>query len=319
MNVDQKAALLEKIRTEISNRYVFPEVGGHVSTELEQLWLRGNFSNDHDANQFAEHVTSELRRLSDDSHIRVRCSEEAHVQPAENDVVREQNDRKKHCEQLAFGIQRVERLPQNIGYIDIREFVELSLAAPTVSAALTLVANADALIIDLRKCVGGDPTTVAWLASYLFDRRTQLSTFVLRDESKSEQFWTSEWVPGQRFGGENPVYVLTSNFTFSGAEQLAYDLQACGRATVVGEVTGGGAHACNLYWLDSHFNLLMPECRPVNPITGTNWENVGVKPDVLTTEEGALREAQRLASAHFAHLPLAAYDSKHDDANEKPA
>lgn len=194
MNVDQKPALFEKIRTEISNRYVFPEVGDHVSRELEQLWLRGNFSNDHDANQFAEHVTSELRRLSNDSHIRVRYSEEAHVEPAENDVVREQNDRKKHCEQLAFGIQRVERLPQNIGYIDIREFVELSLAAPTVSAALTLVANADALIIDLRKCVGGDPTTVAWLASYLFDRRTQLCTFVLRDESKSEQFWTSEWV-----------------------------------------------------------------------------------------------------------------------------
>lgn len=72
---------------------------------------------------------------------------------------------------------------------------------------------------------------------------------------------------GQRFAGENLVYVLTANFTFSGAEQLAYDLQACGRATVVGEVTGGGAHACNLYWLDSHFNLLMPECRPVNPIT----------------------------------------------------
>ncbi len=297
MNPNQKLQLLEKIRSEVAQRYVFPDVGYRVSCELAQLWSHGHFPHDDGAHQFAEKVTAELRRLCDDSHIRVRYAKEAHIEAAAEEVVREQNDRRAHCEEMAFGIERVERLPSNIGYVDIREFVELSLAAPAVSAAMTLVAKTKALILDLRNCVGGDPITVAWLASYLFDRRTQLSTFMLRDESKSEQFWTSEGVPGPKFGGAKPVYVLTANFTFSGAEQLAYDLQGCRRAKIVGEVTGGGAHACNLYWLDPHFNLLLPECRPVNPVTGSNWEKVGVKPDVLTTQAAAFDEAVRLARA----------------------
>ncbi len=297
MNANQKSLLIEKIRSEVANKYVFPDLGFRVSSELEKLWSSGYFSATFGEQEFAESVTSELRRLCNDSHIRVRYAEQAHIEAGVEMVAREQNDRKAHCEAMVFGIEKVERLTPNVGYVDIREFVELSLAAPAVSAAMTLVAKTNALILDLRNCVGGDPITVAWLASYLFDQRTQLSTFVLRDETKSEQFWTSEWVPGLRFGGKKPVYVLTAHFTFSGAEHLAYDLQACRRAKIVGEVTGGGAHACNLYWLDPHFNLLLPECRPVNPITGSNWEKVGITPDVLTTQARAFDEALRLARA----------------------
>jgi len=92
------------------------------------------------------------------------------------------------------------------------------------------------------------------------------------------------------------LLVLTANFTFSGAEQFAYDLQAIKRAKIVCEVTGGGAHACAGHWINDHINLLLPECRPVNPITLSNWEKVGVAPNVVCSAAEALDVAQRIAN-----------------------
>ena len=46
---------------------------------------------------------------------------------------------------------------------------------------------------------------------------------------------------GSRFV-DQPVYVLTSHETFSGAEEFTFDLKTQNRATIVGETTGGGAH-----------------------------------------------------------------------------
>jgi C-terminal processing protease CtpA/Prc len=94
-----------------------------------------------------------------------------------------------------------------------------------------------------------------------------------------------------RFGGGKPLAIAVANFTFSGAEMLAYDLQSLGRATIVGTTTGGGAHACAFHWPTSHFSLLLPEARPVNPITGANWEGFGVVPDVSCSERDALQVA----------------------------
>ena len=39
----------------------------------------------------------------------------------------------------------------------------------------------------------------------------------------------------------------------------------------------------------------MPDGRAINPITNTNWEGVGVEPDVKVAADDALRTAQLLA------------------------
>ena len=295
MPSEKFAALVNKVRDLLVGEYVFPDVASRVSSALASNLLEGRYGNETDSESFTSILTSDLRRLSGDQHLRVRFSETAHIELTSAERVHEQNDRVSHCAAMNFGIERVERLPGNIGYIDVREFVELALAGPTFTAAMNLVSSTDALIFDLRQCVGGDPATVAWCCSYLFDSRVQLSALVMRDPSVSEQYWTSDWVPGPRFGQKKPVLVLTAKFTFSGAEAFAYDLQSYGRARVVGETTGGGAHACNLHWLDAHFNILLPGCRAVNPLTHTNWESAGVTPDVQCDANDALREAQGLA------------------------
>jgi C-terminal processing protease CtpA/Prc len=116
------------------------------------------------------------------------------------------------------------------------------MAGEAIVAVMQVVARADQLIIDLRRNAGGDPTTVALVCSYLFDEPTHLITISGRDGSRTFQSWTLPYVPGSRFGGVKPIWVLTSSSTFSGGEELAYDLQQHGRATIVGERTRGGAH-----------------------------------------------------------------------------
>ena len=88
------------------------------------------------------------------------------------------------------------------------------------------------------------------------------------------------FTPGRRFGPDKPVFVLTSGTTFSGGEELAYDLQQLGRATVVGERTRGGAHPVERFRIRGHLQATIPVARSLSPLSGGNWEGTGVLPDV---------------------------------------
>ncbi len=161
---------------------------------------------------------------------------------------------------------------------------------------MSRVADADALLVDLRENHGGHPATVALVASYLFDPApVHLNDMFSHDDGSIQESWTLPEVRGARFGGKKPLYVLTSRETFSGGEELAYDLQCLHRAKVVGETTGGGANPGGPHELDDWFRIFVPEARPINPITKTNWERVGVVPDIPVPADVALKEAHRRA------------------------
>ena len=146
----------------------------------------------------------------------------------------------------------------------------------------------------MRENGGGSPGMVAFVSSYLLDRRTHLNDLWTRRTGKTEEFWTRDSVPGRRFGGEKPIYVLTSARTFSGAEEFTYNLKHMKRATIIGETTGGGAHPVAGHRIDEHFMIGVPFARAINPITHTNWEGVGVKPDIVVPADDALAAAQKL-------------------------
>ena len=135
---------------------------------------------------------------------------------------------------------------------------------------------------------------VTYIASYLFSKRTHLNDLWERKSGGTEEFWTKDSLPGRKFGGEKPVYVLTASRTFSGAEEFSYDLKTQKRATIVGETTGGGAHPVSGHRIDEHFIIGVPMARAINPITHTNWEGVGVEPDVKVPAAEALTTAQKL-------------------------
>ncbi len=161
---------------------------------------------------------------------------------------------------------------------------------------MTSLAGTRALIIDLRDNGGGSPAMVTFIASYLFTDSTHLNDLWDRKTGETTQFWTNPHAPGRHFGSIKPVYVLTSSHTFSGAEEFSYDLQAQKRATIVGETTGGGAHPVSGHRIDDHFIIGVPGARAINPITHTNWEGVGVVPDVRVPASNALAVAEKLAA-----------------------
>src|SRR4029079_14564144 len=175
---------------------------------------------------------------------------------------------------------------------DLRGFQPAQFGAETVVAAMNFVANTDALIVDLRRNGGGDPSMVSLISSYLFGSEpVHLNDLYFRPDDSTRQWWTLQYVPGKRYGDKKPVYVLTSNRTFSAAEEFTYNLKNLKRATIVGETTGGGAHPGGMRRIGEHFGMFIPTGRAINPISKTNWEGTGVKPDVDVPADQALKVA----------------------------
>jgi len=90
------------------------------------------------------------------------------------------------------------------------------------------------------------------------------------------------------------LYILTNKQTFSAGEEFAYNLQAQHRAIIIGERTGGGAHPVAPEPVGNNFTANIPNSRAINPITKTNWEGVGVKPDREVITDRALETALKL-------------------------
>jgi len=122
-----------------------------------------------------------------------------------------------------------------------------------------------------------------------------LNSLYDRAEDRLHQWWTLPHVPGRRLGPDAPVFVLTSSRTYSAAEEFTYNLKNLGRATIVGETTGGGAHPVDSVRISDHLELRVPHARAINPISGTNWEGTGVAPDVAVRADQALLQAHVLA------------------------
>lgn len=178
-----------------------------------------------------------------------------------------------------FGFSRVEILSGNIGYLDLRFFADAD-GSETAIAAMRFLSNTDAVIVDLRQNGGGEPAMVQLLVSYfLGPQRIHFNSLYWRAGDRTDQYWTLPHVEGSRIL-EAPVYILTSARTGSAAEEFAYNLQAQKRATVVGEVTAGGANPGEGFIIGHGFSAFISTGRAINPVTGTNWEQVGVKPEV---------------------------------------
>lgn len=292
-----RSKVIETLINELNDRYVFPEVAKKMEADLLKRQAANEYDTITSAQAFAKKLTDDVQAISKDKHLRVRFSARPLPMPSENTgpTPEQRAEFERNVKFENFGFERVERLRGNIGYIELMGFFAPVLGADTVRSAYGLVANNDALIIDLRRNGGGDPEMVALISSYLFgEKPVLLNTMYWRSTGKTDEFWTKPGVAGAKFV-DKPVYVLTSSRTFSGAEEFSYNLKNLKRATIVGETTGGGAHPGGQRRLSDHFAAFVPIGRAINPITKTNWEGTGVEPDVKVPKEQALHTAQLLA------------------------
>jgi len=285
-----RAQVLDGLVQNLRTHYVFPEKAVELERRLRERQQQGAYDAVTSAEALGELLTAQLQADAKDKHLRVRYSETP-LKPSATDgtvTAMAQAD----LTRLNYGFEQVGRLNFNIGYLDLRAFAPQALIAERLAAAMTLLADTRALVIDLRKNGGGDPETVALVASYLFEQRTRLNDIAWRKDGRITEGWTRADVAGRRYGAARPVYVLTSEGTFSAAEDFAYALKNLKRAVVVGERTGGGAHPGDVQVLTPHFGAFIPSARSVSPVTGTNWEGVGVEPDVAVPADEALDVAQ---------------------------
>lgn len=291
LNPAQRRAVVDSIASALNRRYVFPDVAAQIAADLRARTARGEFDSVIDVSSFAKTLTQDLQALSHDKHLRVRVGG---PNQAGHPVSRSEDGTG------AFG--RTERLSGDIAYVEILSFgFPPEAVQEGVSRVMSAAADAKALILDLRANGGGLPFTVALVASYVFgDQRVHLNSLYFRPAHRTDDFYTDPGVTGTRFGPTKPVYVLTSSRTFSGAEEFAYDLQTQKRATIVGETTGGGANPGGPVPLPYGLTLFVPTGRAINHITKTNWEGVGVKPDVAAKADSALDVAHRLAQQALA-------------------
>ncbi|MGW1244706.1 S41 family peptidase [Streptomyces bobili] len=288
--IDETARLL-------TEHYVFPEIAGQLTGLLQRRLTEGAYDVD-DTEELARLVTTDLQSVNGDRHLRLKH----HAAPVSTKRGAATLDAmRRDFDTSLGGAPRVQLLDGGVAVVELAPMLfPLEWAAEPLSAALALASRAQALIVDLRANRGGDPDTVAFVCSYLLDERTHLNTMHWRDGERSEQSWSLPYVPGARFGGSKPLYVLTSDSTFSAAEELAYDLQQLGRAAVVGEPTRGGAHPCQGWTLHPHLEVTVPVGRAINPVSGTNWEGTGVRPDIPCAAADALDHAHALALARLA-------------------
>ena len=314
----------------VAERYVFPGLAAEISRFLEDGLAEDRHAAVPDEQALATALTQDLQSLNGDKHLRLLHSAaelpgvaelpgaaEPHSvtelpgpagQAEHGDEAAELAAMTAYAERTAGGVARAERLEGNVGYLDLRPLLfPPVVAAEAVAAAMTLIAPAEVLLLDLRRCLGGSPDMVAMVCSYLFgDEPVHLMDLIDRPAADGtaavRQSWTMPFTPGRRFGPDKPVFVLTSGTTFSGGEELSYDLQQLGRAIVVGERTRGGAHPVERFPIRPHLQATIPIARAHSPVSGGNWEGTGVLPDVQVPAGEALGVAYQRALAHVLAL-----------------
>ena len=289
--------LVRSLSEKLKACYIFPDIAEEICTRLQKHHADGEYADITDGEFLAFALTMHLQEVNHDEHLWVRW----HPEPLpDDDRPLRYNpewvaERQQEARLGNYGLHKVERLPGNVGYLDIHYFHRPAWGGDTAVAAMSFLANVNALIIDLRKCTGGYPGMVALISSYLFgEESVHLGSIYWREEDVTQQYWTLPYVPGKRFA-DKPVYILTSKTTFSAGEGFAYDMRSRQRATLIGEKTDGGAHPGASYRLHSHFEVFIPVGRAINPVSEANWEGSGVTPDVLVPQEQAFKVAYNMA------------------------
>src|SRR5687767_4734370 len=292
-----RTQVIDGILKRLNDSYVFPEVAKKMEQSIRERVAKKEYDQITSAKEFAATLTKDLQAVSNDKHLRVRYSHEPIPErgPRREPTAAEREQRGRDLNWMNHGFAKVERLRGNIGYLEFLNFMDDELGADTVAAAMNFVNGTDALIIDMRSNGGGNPAMVALVCSYLFGpERVHLNDLYWREGNRTDEFWTKKEVAGKRYLNKD-VYVLTSKRTFSGAEEFTYNLKNLKRATIIGETTGGGAHPGGGFRINEHFNMFVPTGRAISPITKTNWEGTGVKPDIEVPADQALLVARLTA------------------------
>lgn len=199
--------LVNNITRELQERYVAPEKTEYIAAQLRTKLQSGAYEKINSANDLASALTNDLRTASNDLHLLVtynpaleRALKSAPPLPSselpELPPTPEQLTRNR---QSNYDFRKLEIMSGNVGYLELRSFVDLNQSKDTAAAAMNFLANTDAVIIDLRRNPGGFINLEIFLASYFYGvDPVELLSRYHREGNVTIREWTLRDVPGKR-------------------------------------------------------------------------------------------------------------------------
>ncbi|MBS0626153.1 MAG: S41 family peptidase [Verrucomicrobia bacterium] len=297
-----KERVVSRVVAGVRHLYIDQKLGEKMARVVQEHFVQGKYDLASNPYSFMEGILDDLQSIYPDKHFGVMVhndpipdySPSRSLRTLGNEELTE--EQRKYLDSLDMRSDYSKEVDSsiipdtNIGYLKVNSFDPATLPRTNeiLNQAMEKVVGAESLIIDLRANTGGDPETVAYLASHFLEERQLLNQTYDRSKDKTTSFYADPERVEHHFGTEKKIYVLTSPKTLSGAEEFAYDLQATGRAVVVGQPTSGGAHPTRPFAVDDHFELFIPNEKAINPHTRSNWEGTGVEPDILMPADQAL-------------------------------
>lgn len=296
MSEKEIKVLIDSLDNALHHWYVYPDKVDLMLTNVKKNYKSGAYNKVENRAELASQLFKDIQQSYKDGHFFIRYNPERSEflqAPMPDSIQQQERERgKNEAKESNFGFRKTEILQGNIGYLRLDRFYPfVDEGKPTLEGAFRFVSNCKALIIDMRYNGGGVPDMVLQTQSYFFTEKTRMNDII---DSKNDTIkrWADPTTTNFRLS--MPVYILTSRYTFSGAEDFAYGLQQVKRATVVGDTTGGGAHPSGEFSIGQGFVIRIPTHRSFNLITKTDWEGIGVRPDIAVSSEEALTKAQVL-------------------------
>lgn len=289
--------LINSINLSLEDNYIIPDKAQLIKkTLLSQLKKEAYNFLTTEPQKLAKKIQADIYNIHRDPHMQLDYNpdwpghSQVNYKPSEEEIIQSRIFEKE----INYLFKKVEVLPGNIGYLQFDGFVKhIKEAKPIIASALGFLANTSAIIIDLRGNGGGEPEMVSQLESYFFKEKTHMNDIVNRS-NKDTTFYYADPAKTDGLTLSMPLYILSSKKTFSAAEDFSYAMQQAKRATIVGEVTGGGAHPMMPFSVGQGFVISVPFARSLNPVTNTDWEGTGVIPDFKVEATKALTKAQEL-------------------------
>ncbi len=257
----------------VQREYIFEGIATTTADELKSIAGGEETAASRTPGEFAAWISGHLLRLTGDKHVRARLANPGADSP-----------------DSASGIRTVDVLEDGIGYLRIDRFYRADECRANYDAAMAKLADCRAVIVDLTGNGGGSDANML-LASYFMAERTLMNRIEWRQGEPLDLEAGPSTVPAL---ATVPLYILIDGKTFSAAEAVAYALQQRGRAVIVGEPSRGGANPNRFFPLDHGLEVSVSIGRTVNSVSGTNWEGVGVQPDVVVPGVEALARALEL-------------------------
>jgi hypothetical protein len=294
MDARTRAAVVESVTTAIDTIYVIKERADRIVKLLRQNQAHGAYAQLTDPVEFALRLDRDARTVYDDKHFAIAAMYPLDPNATERVEDPRATERARRGQrEHNYGFEKVEILPGNVGYLNLTQFADTKEGGAAAAAAMNFLADTYALIIDLRGNGGGNASMIRMLAGYLFEEQAHLINWYQRDTEETVQSYSLDFVPGKRLT-KIPIYVLTSGFTASAAEEFAFDLQHLKRATLVGDTTAGAGHTVYNAFFDFdgfRIGMRIPYGRAFDPKTGKGWEGAGVIPEVAVPSDQALAVA----------------------------